>query len=258
MSDKENFEYYVVEEFLRKKNFTKTLNQFLEEKEEKNINYLNKNILSPLEFNQNETILNQLIKKIDKNENKNNLLNSKENDNNNINNYEKISYLGDSIVNSNNKIDDNVNLDSEISDLRKEIKKNNNDDDNDDNDDYNNKIKNHEHDGEKSIRCYLCYELRLEKTCVKAKELGFDFFTTTLSISPYKISKWINEIGYNLQNKYNVNYLYSDFKKEEGYKKSIELSCKYNMYRQDYCGCKYSKEERDKIKNDRIKEENDN
>ncbi|MCR4897587.1 MAG: epoxyqueuosine reductase QueH [Acholeplasmatales bacterium] len=101
------------------------------------------------------------------------------------------------------------------------------------NDDYNNKIKNHEHDGEKSIRCYLCYELRLEKTCIKAKELGFDFFTTTLSISPYKISKWINEIGYNLQNK-------------------------YNMYRQDYCGCKYSKEERDKIKNDRIKEENNN
>lgn len=126
------------------------------------------------------------------------------------------------------------------------------------NDDYNNKIKNHEHDGEKSIRCYLCYELRLEKTCIKAKELGFEFFTTTLSISPYKISKWINEIGYNLQNKYNVNYLYSDFKKEDGYKKSIELSCKYNMYRQDYCGCKYSKEERDKIKNDRIKEENNN
>ena len=126
------------------------------------------------------------------------------------------------------------------------------------NDDYNDKIKNHEHDGEKSIRCYLCYELRLKKTALKAKELGYDFFTTTLSISPYKISKWINEIGYNIQNKYHINYLYSDFKKDDGYKKSIELSCKYNLYRQDYCGCKYSKEERDKMKNDRIKKENNN
>ena len=86
----------------------------------------------------------------------------------------------------------------------------------------------------------------MEETAKKAKELGFDYFTTTLSISPYKNSKWINEIGYELSNKYNINYLYSDFKKQEGYKKSIELSKEFGLYRQEYCGCIYSLEEKDK------------
>ena len=96
--------------------------------------------------------------------------------------------------------------------------------------------------------------MRLEKTCIIAKELKFDYFTTSLSISPYKNSKWINEIGYELMNKYNVSYLYSDFKKENGYQESIELSKIYNLYRQDYCGCEFSKKEREE--NERIKEEN--
>lgn len=110
--------------------------------------------------------------------------------------------------------------------------------------DYSHAVKGYEALGEKTERCYKCYELRLEKTAKKAKELGFDYFTTTLSISPHKIAKWINEIGAQLENKYGIPFLYSDFKKEEGYKHSIELSKQYGLYRQDYCGCLYSKEER--------------
>ncbi len=101
---------------------------------------------------------------------------------------------------------------------------------------------------EGDIRCYKCYKLRLEKTAMLAKENNFDYFTTTLSISPYKNSKWLNEIGEELATKYNINYLYADFKKKNGYKRSIELSNIYHLYRQDYCGCIYSKVERDKIK----------
>lgn len=112
------------------------------------------------------------------------------------------------------------------------------------NEDFNVAIKGLENLGEKSIRCYNCYKLRLTKTAYKAKELGFDFFSTTLSISPYKISKWINEIGSNLEKEVKVKYLYSDFKKEEGYKDSIKLSKEYGLYRQDYCGCIYSYNER--------------
>ncbi len=104
--------------------------------------------------------------------------------------------------------------------------------------------------GEKSIRCYKCYELRLEKTAQKAKELGYDYFTTTLSISPYKSSKWINELGKKFEEKYQVNFLYSDFKKNDGYKKSITLSKKYNLYRQEYCGCRYSLEEMKRYNSD--------
>ena len=98
--------------------------------------------------------------------------------------------------------------------------------------------------GERSIRCYNCYKFRLDKTAKYAKENNYDYFTTTLSISPYKNSKWINEIGEELQNKYNQKYLYGDFKKNDGYKKSLEFSKTYNLYRQDYCGCKYSYEVR--------------
>ena len=121
--------------------------------------------------------------------------------------------------------------------------------------DFNNAIKGLEDLGEKSKRCYECYKLRLEKTAIKAKTLCYDYFSTTLSISPYKVTKWINEIGYDLEKKYNINYLFSDFKKEEGYQDSIELSKKYGLYRQDYCGCKYSLKERNE-RIDRIKKEN--
>lgn len=97
-----------------------------------------------------------------------------------------------------------------------------------------------ENEPEKGKRCYKCYNLRLEETAKIAKEKKFDYFTTTLSLSPYKNSNWINEIGEILKNKYQVDYLYSDFKKKNGYKRSIELSKEYNLYRQNYCGCIYS------------------
>lgn len=90
-------------------------------------------------------------------------------------------------------------------------------------------------------RCFDCYRLRLEKTAALAKERGFDFFTTTLSISPLKNAAMLREIGLELQEKYNVKNLPSDFKKKEGYKRSIELSKKHSLYRQNYCGCVYSK-----------------
>ena len=111
---------------------------------------------------------------------------------------------------------------------------------------YNN-IKGLEHLGEKSKRCYNCYELRMNKTAMYAKKNNYDYFTTTLSISPYKNANWINEIGKVLEEKYGIKYLYSDFKKKNGYKRSLELSREYNLYRQEYCGCVYSKEERKKI-----------
>lgn len=95
---------------------------------------------------------------------------------------------------------------------------------------------------EGGIRCYKCYQLRLEKTAQIAKENKFDYFTTTLTISPLKNSQILNKIGKDLEEKYNIKYLYSDFKKKEGYKKSIILSKKYNLYRQNYCGCIYSKQ----------------
>lgn len=105
-----------------------------------------------------------------------------------------------------------------------------------------------EKEKERGKRCYKCYELRLEETAKIAKEKNFDFFATTLTLSPYKKTSWLNEIGENLSEKYQANYLYSDFKKKNGYKRSIELSKEYNLYRQDYCGCIYSKLEREQNK----------
>lgn len=102
--------------------------------------------------------------------------------------------------------------------------------------------------GERSARCYACYRLRLEQAARMAGQKGFDYFTTTLSISPYKNADWLNEIGERLQQEYGVNYLYADFKKKNGYKRSIELSEKYHLYRQDFCGCSFSKEEEEKRK----------
>ena len=95
---------------------------------------------------------------------------------------------------------------------------------------------------EGGARCYKCYQLRIEKSVSYAKENGFDYVTTTLSISPHKNAQWLNSIGIELGEKYDMKYLCSDFKKEEGYKRSCQLSKDYNLYRQDYCGCKYSKE----------------
>ncbi|MGN0306645.1 MAG: epoxyqueuosine reductase QueH, partial [Lachnospiraceae bacterium] len=92
-------------------------------------------------------------------------------------------------------------------------------------------------------RCFRCYELRLEKTAAKAKQGGYDFFTTTLTISPLKNAEKINTIGKCLEGKYEVAFLPSDFKKKDGYKNSIQLSKKYDLYRQDFCGCIYSKVE---------------
>ena len=110
-----------------------------------------------------------------------------------------------------------------------------------DNNIFNETIKGHEKDKEGEERCYLCYKLRMENSIIYAKKHNYDFFTTTLSISPYKNSIWLNEIGELLEKEYSVKYLYADFKKKNGYKRSIELSKIYNLYRQDYCGCVYSK-----------------
>ena len=112
-----------------------------------------------------------------------------------------------------------------------------------DNETYEKQIKGLEQEKEGGKRCYKCFLLRLEKTASLAHEYNYDFFTTTLSVSPYKNSYVLNDIGDMLEKKYNVKWLYSDFKKKDGYKKSIELSKKYNLYRQNYCGCIYSKKE---------------
>ena len=90
-------------------------------------------------------------------------------------------------------------------------------------------------------RCFACYEMRLHEAAEYAKRLGMDYFTTTLSISPLKNAEKLNEIGVKLAEEYGVSYLLSDFKKKNGYKRSIELSKQYGLYRQDYCGCEFSK-----------------
>ena len=109
-----------------------------------------------------------------------------------------------------------------------------------DNDVYEELIKGYENCPERGARCPICFKLRLEKTAKLAKEHNYDYFCTTLTVSPYKNTTQINEIGASLSDKYQIKWLYSDFKKEDGYKKSIELSKKYNLYRQNYCGCIYS------------------
>lgn len=109
-------------------------------------------------------------------------------------------------------------------------------------------IKGHEGDKEGNERCFLCYRLRLEEVARVAKEGGYEFFTTTLTISPHKDAVKLNEIGEELATSYGVLFLPSDFKKRNGYKRSIELSDKYGLYRQDYCGCVFSKRIRDNIR----------
>ena len=98
-----------------------------------------------------------------------------------------------------------------------------------------------ENEPEGGARCFECYRLRLKKTVEYAKEHNYDYFTTTLSISPYKNASKLNEIGEELANLYGLPYLYSDFKKKGGYLRSCRLSAEYGLYRQDYCGCIFSK-----------------
>ena len=93
---------------------------------------------------------------------------------------------------------------------------------------------------EGGARCFKCYALRLRETAQMAKKAGYDYFTTTLSISPMKNAAKLNEIGLAAQKEFGVKYLQSDFKKKNGYKRSIELSKEYGLYRQDYCGCEFS------------------
>ena len=107
----------------------------------------------------------------------------------------------------------------------------------------------HEKDPERGERCRLCYELRLKETARLLKELSdkgehFDYFCTTLSISPLKDAKALNDIGERIAASEGLSYLPSDFKKRNGYKRSIELSAIYGLYRQDYCGCVFSRRER--------------
>ena len=102
-------------------------------------------------------------------------------------------------------------------------------------------VKGLEDEPEGGKRCVKCFKLRLEASAQKAKELGADYFTTTLTISPLKNAGLLNNIGAQYAEKYGVNWLYSDFKKKEGYKRSIALSREYSLYRQNYCGCIFSK-----------------
>ena len=101
---------------------------------------------------------------------------------------------------------------------------------------------------ERGERCRLCYELRMRAAAEYAKAHGYDAFTTSLSISPHKSSAWINEIGLALERELGIPFVWSDFKKKDGYHRSIQLSKEYGLYRQDWCGCVYSRRERERQK----------
>ena len=102
-------------------------------------------------------------------------------------------------------------------------------------------VKGLENEPERGKRCLKCFELRLLNTALTAKENGFDYFATTLTLSPLKSARDINNIGINIQDRVGIKYMCSDFKKNNGYKRSIELSKKHGLYRQNYCGCVFSK-----------------
>jgi len=102
------------------------------------------------------------------------------------------------------------------------------------------RVKGYEKEPERGKRCEICYQDRLENTAARAGEIESDFFATTLSISPHKDFSKISNIGKSLEKKYKINFLDKDFKKQDGYKKSVELSKKLNLYRQNYCGCEFS------------------
>ena len=101
-------------------------------------------------------------------------------------------------------------------------------------------VKGLEQEKEGGTRCEVCYRLRMEQTAKKAKEMGFDCFATTLSVSPYKDAELLNQIGQDIASRIGVTYLISNFKKKNGYLRSIQLSKEYNLYRQNYCGCPFS------------------
>lgn len=103
-------------------------------------------------------------------------------------------------------------------------------------------VKGLENEPEGGRRCLECFRLRLRESCKKAKEIGADYITTTLTISPLKNAQALNEIGSECAKEYGVSWLFSDFKKREGYKRSIVLSQEYDLYRQNYCGCVFSKQ----------------
>lgn len=102
-----------------------------------------------------------------------------------------------------------------------------------------------ENEKEGGSRCKLCFQIRLSKTAQVAKKLGFDMFATTLSVSPYKNTLLINSVGEEASKKEEIEFLPENFKKHDGYLKSIQLSKQFNLYRQNYCGCRFSKKERD-------------
>lgn len=102
------------------------------------------------------------------------------------------------------------------------------------------KVVGFEAEREGGARCEKCFRIRLEKAAFEAKKLGFDCFTTTLSVSPHKNAELLNDLGRELSEKYDIPYLVADFKKREGYKRSIELSKEFGLYRQEYCGCEFS------------------
>lgn len=115
-----------------------------------------------------------------------------------------------------------------------------------DNQPFYKKVKGLENEPEGGKRCYECFELRLEEAGAYGKAHGFDYFTTTLTISPLKNADVLNDIGQAIGEKYDIKFLPSDFKKKNGYKRSVELSTENELYRQDYCGCIYSKLERER------------
>ena len=101
-------------------------------------------------------------------------------------------------------------------------------------------VKGYEQEPENGARCARCFEFRMDQTACKAVELGFHLFTTTLSVSPHKKTQTINEKGYALSQKYHIRFLDESFKKKDGFKRSVDLSAEYGLYRQNYCGCRFS------------------
>lgn len=114
---------------------------------------------------------------------------------------------------------------------------------------YHKLVKGHENDFEGGERCGICFELRLDEAAKKTAQLGYEYFTTSLSISPMKNAQLLCDIGEKVSEKYGVKYLPGDFKKNNGYLNSVNLSKEFDLYRQDYCGCSFSKAEREKYKN---------
>jgi len=117
-------------------------------------------------------------------------------------------------------------------------------------------VKGHENDPEGGDRCAICYRMRLEEAAKTARQGGYDYFTTTLTVSPYKNAEKLNKIGSEAAEIYGVRFLPSDFKKRNGYKRSIELSWEYGLYRQDYCGCVFSQRGRSR-KNKKLDGQNE-